>query len=112
MIAYSDNVGKGTAKISERFINSLVRDIEYYKLKNGSYPNSLEQLSSNDNIVQIYDPILTRRPGANETKFNYKKTGDTYILFSSGLDRIANTKDDIYPTESLNNISKPDSSKH
>ena len=110
--AYSDTVGKGTAKISEKFLNSLVKDIEYYKLKNGSYPDSLEQLRSNDDIVQIYDPILTRLPGAKDTKFNYKKTGDTYILFSSGLDRIPNTKDDIYPTESLNNISKPDTSKH
>jgi len=112
MTDYSDTVGKGTAKISEKFLNSLVKDIEFYKLKNGSYPDSLEQLLSNNDIVEIYDPMLTRRPGAKETKFNYKKTGDTYILFSSGLDRIPNTKDDIYPTESLNNISKTDSTKH
>jgi len=112
MTAYSDTVGKGTAKISEKFLNSLVKDIEFYKLKNGSYPDNLEQLRSNDDIVQIYDPILTRRPGEKETKFNYKKTGNTYILFSSGLDRMPNTKDDIYPTETLNNISKPNTPKH
>jgi hypothetical protein len=111
MIAYSDTVGKGTVKISEKFLNSLVKDIEFYKLKNGTYPESLEQLGSEDDIVQIYDPILTRRPGAKETKFNYKKMGNAYILFSSGLDRTPNTKDDIYPTESLNHISKPDTSK-
>ncbi len=112
MTAYSDTVGQGTAKISEKYLNSLVKDIEFYKLKNGTYPDNLEQLLSNDDIVEIYDPMLTRRPGAKETKFNYKKTGDTYILFSSGLDRIPNTKDDIYPTESLNNFSKTDSTKH
>ena len=111
MTAYSDTVGQGTTKISEKFLNSLVKDIEFYKLKNGTYPDNLEQLLSNDDIVQIHDPILTRRPGTKETKFYYKKTGDTYILFSSGLDRIPNTKDDIYPTETLNNISKPDTSK-
>ena len=109
--SYSDAAGKGFAQTSQMFLNGVVKELEFYKLKNGSYPDSLEQLPRNQDIFSIYDPILSRRPGTKETKFNYKKTGDTYILFSSGLDRIPNTKDDIYPTETLNNIPQPDTSK-
>ena len=108
---YSDAAAKGFAQTSQMFLNGVVKELEFYKLKNGSYPDSLEQLPRNQDIFSIYDPLLSRRPGTKNTKFNYKKTGDTYILFSSGIDRIPNTKDDIYPTETLNNISKPDTSK-
>ena len=109
--SYSDAGGKSFVQTSQMFLNGVVKELEFYKLKNGFYPDSLEQLPTNQDIFSIYDPILSRRPGTKETKFNYKKTGDTYILFSSGLDRIPNTKDDIYPTETLNNISKSDTSK-
>ena len=108
---YSDTAAKGFAQTSQMFINGVVKELEFYKLKNGSYPDSLEQLPRNQDIFSIYDPLLSRRPGTKNTKFNYKKTGDTYILFSSGIDRIPNTKDDIYPTETLNNISKLDDAK-
>lgn len=109
---YSDTAAKGFAQTSQMFLNGVVKELEFYKLKNGSYPDSLEQLPRNSDIFSIYDPLLSRRPGTKNTKFYYKKRGDTYILFSSGIDRIPNTKDDIYPTETLNNISKTDTTKH
>ena len=109
---YSDAAAKGFAQTSQMFLNGVVKELEFYKLKNGSYPDSLEQLPRNNDIFSIYDPLLSRHPGTKNTKFYYKKTGDTYILFSSGIDRIPNTKDDIYPTETLNNISKTDTTKH
>lgn len=109
--SYSDAGGKSFEMTSQLFLNGVVKELEFYKLKNGSYPDSLEHLPKNQGIFSIYDPLLSRRPGTKETKFNYRRTGDTFILFSSGLDRITNTKDDIYPTETLNNISKPDISK-
>ncbi|MDE3182806.1 MAG: type II secretion system protein GspG [Bacteroidota bacterium] len=109
---YSDAAAKGFAQTSQMFLNGLVKELEFYKLKNGSYPDSLEQLPRNHDIFSIHDPLLSRRPGTKDTKYNYRKTGDTYILFSSGIDRIPNTKDDIYPTETLNNISKTDTTKH
>ena len=103
---YSDVGGKQFAQTSQDFLNSLVKVIEFYKQQNGSYPDSLEQLLPNNKLAWINDPLLSRRPGTKNTKFNYKRTGDTYILFSSGLDRIPNTKDDIYPTVTLkdNNV--------
>jgi hypothetical protein len=94
------------------FLNGLVKELEFYKLKNGSYPDSLEQLPKNQDIFSIYDPLLSRRPGTKDTKYNYRKTGDTYILFSSGIDRIPHTEDDIYPTDTLNHFSNTDTTKH
>jgi hypothetical protein len=104
--AYSEAGGKQVAGMSETLLNDLVKNVEFYKIKNGSYPDSLEQLTGNNDLTIINDPLLSRRPGAKTIKFNYKKIGPKYTLFSSGLDRIANTSDDIYPTVTL-----PDSSK-
>lgn len=110
--AYSDAAGKQFAQSSQDFLNNLVRDIEFYKRQNGVYPDSLEQLLPDDKFAIIHDPLLSRRPGTKNTKFNYKRNGDSYILFSSGLDRIPNTKDDIYPTVKLNSNAKETPTTH
>jgi hypothetical protein len=94
------------ARSSQTFLNELVKDIEFYKIQNGDYPDSLQQLVKPNEIVWLDDPILARRPGTKNTKFNYQKIGNKYTLFSSGLDRIPNTTDDIYPTVALSDTSK------
>jgi hypothetical protein len=105
-ILYSDIVAKGTVPVSQQFLNNLVKNIEFYKTINGAYPDSLEQLIKNNEMTYINDPLLFRRPGTKNTKFNYKKIGSKYTLFSSGLDRIPNTPDDIYPNISISDSSK------
>ena len=97
---------KEFAKTSPDMLNNVVKEIEFYKLQNDSYLDSLEQLLPNDKFVLIYDPLSSRRLRKNATKFNYKKIGGKYIFYLSCLDRIANTKDDIYPTISLHDSSK------
>ena len=72
-------------------MNNLIKDIEFYKIQNGEYPKTLNDLDS----YSIYDPTQDSK-GKNNC-FNYKLIGDKYLLFSSGIDRIPNTKDDIYP---------------
>jgi len=109
---YSEAGSRQFAQTSQDFLNSLVKDIEFYKQKKGNYPDSLEQLLPNNKLVWIYDPLLSRRPGNNKTKFNYRKINDSYLLFSSGPDRTPNTKDDIYPTISLNDSSKISTATH
>jgi len=42
--------------------------------------------------------LLSRNSVNKKTKFNYKRVGSKYYLFSSGIDGIPNTSDDIYPT--------------
>lgn len=88
-------------------VNELMKSVEFYKLKYGAYPDSLEQLKDNG-LIWMEDPIQSAAFDKNSghTKFNYQKVGDHYYLFSSGVDGLPNTKDDIYPQ-----VAKEDSSK-
>jgi competence protein ComGC len=90
---FSDTSDKLYKEQSQTILNSLVADIEYYKLENNQYPDSLSQLVSIDKFIFIGDPLQSK---AN-TNFNYKKVGEKYLLFSSGKDEIENTNDDLYP---------------
>ena len=87
------------AAASQDGLDSLAKAVEFYKIKNGAYPDSLMQLSEDSSTVMIMDPL--RFTDANSdfkhVEFMYKKVGDHYYLFSSGIDGIPNTNDDIYP---------------
>ena len=79
--------------IIRRQLQQTVQSIEYYRSKWGSYPDSLNQVHLFDKTLPVYEPNHIYK----RILFNYKKVDDKYILFSSGLDGIPNTKDDIYP---------------
>ncbi len=86
---------KQFANLAQIQLNNLIRDIEFYKLQNGHYPQNLVQLKSSNAMVIIFDPLqIGNKLNSN---FNYVLVGEKYRLFSSGIDRIPNTKDDIYP---------------
>ena len=89
--------------MSQIELNNLVKDIEFYKIKNGQYPDSLQQLTISS--VFINDPIESNQESTNHL-FNYLKVDDKYRLFSSGEDGIPNTKDDLYPQVSNKVINK------
>jgi hypothetical protein len=90
-------VKEGWKTHAQMNLNSLVRHIEYYKLENGVYPDSLEQLDTRDMFgADIWDPTQSTKDG-KRPKYNYKNLGNTYLLFSSGTDGIPNTEDDIFP---------------
>ena len=86
---------KQSAGLSKSLLNSLVKDIEFYKLQNGKYPERLEQLQSSNSMVIIYDPL--QAGSKTNSEYNYMLVGNNYKLFSSGIDRKQNTKDDIIP---------------
>jgi len=102
----SKEAKKMWAQQSQSMLNILVKDVEFYKLQNGVYPDSLEQVKKNNSMAFIEDPLLMISDDKKNVKFNYKRIGNKYLLFSSGIDGIPSTKDDIYPS-----ISNPDSSK-
>lgn len=83
---------KGWAVHAQMELNTLVKHVEFYKLENGKYPESLKQLENDKEFIFLTDP--TQSFG---TYYNYKNLGEKYLLFSSGVDRIPNTADDIYP---------------
>ena len=93
-----DAVGTGFATIAQMQVNDLVKDIEFYNIQHGVYPNKLEDLQENDKLVSIVDPILLNHSTEGNLNYHYEKVGDRYKLYSVGVDRIDNTADDIYPT--------------
>jgi hypothetical protein len=95
----------GFKDVSQMQLNSLVKNVEFYKLQNGQYPDSLQQLLKDDKFAPINDAIQIDKHRQN-TYYNYKRVGDKYLLFSSGQDGIPNTSDDLYPVFSSQDSSK------
>jgi hypothetical protein len=80
--------------LSQSFLNNIVRDLEFYKVQHGHYPDNLTQLTESNKTLIISDPL---QAGENQDLFNYELEGNNYKLYSSGLDKKVNTNDDIYP---------------
>ena len=96
---------KGFADISQMQLNSLTKNIEFYKLQHGQYPDSLQQLLDDDKLAPITDAIQLNQRREN-LKYNYQKVGDKYLLFSSGQDGIPNTSDDLFPQIAVSDSTK------
>lgn len=62
-------------------LNTAFKDVEFYKLQHGHYPDSLQEV----------EPFRQR-------ELFYQKLGDKYWLFAVGEDKQPFTADDIYPT--------------
>lgn len=85
----------GFADMSQMQMNSLVKEIEFYKTEHSAYPDSLQQLQIKNEFINIHDPMLN---GLKDDIYNYHRIGKKYTLFSSGLDQIPGSADDIYPS--------------
>ena len=96
---------RGFAEISQMQLNSLVKNIEFYKLQHGQYPDNLQQLLEDDKLAPINDAIQSVQ-GRENSYYNYQRSGSKYLLFSSGQDGIPNTKDDLYPQVTIGDSSK------
>ena len=98
-IFYSNFFGfKGImVQASQRQLNTVMKDVEFYKMKNGVYPDNLDQMDDGKSDIFIYDPLRTEGEVKRSDEYNYQKVGNHYYLFSSGPDGIPNTKDDLYP---------------
>lgn len=96
---------KGFQEISQMQLNSLIKNIEFYKMQHGQYPDSLGQLLADDKLAPINDAIQSVQFRSN-SNYNYQRIGDKYTVFSSGQDGIPNTKDDLYPKVIISDSSK------
>lgn len=110
----SGAVKNGFAELTQTEVNDLVKTIEFFKVQNGQYPDSLQQLDiKGGSFVSIYDTMNDLKPGSKAAPYQYHKLGKKYLLFSVGVDGKPNTKDDIYPnlmvadTSKVGFISKP-----
>ena len=99
---YGQESNNGFKYLSQVFLDSLQAKVEIYKDYSGDYPDSLMELKKIFPTLIIEDPLLEANDmGTGRKNYYYLKKGDTYTLFSSGIDRIPYTKDDLYPRRSL-----------
>ena len=102
---------KGFENISQMQLNSLVKNIEFYKMTHGQYPDNLTQLLDDDKLAPINDAVQGMNT-KGDSYYNYQKIGNKYLLFSSGQDGIPNTKDDLFPQLTDSESSKIGLIKH
>ena len=90
-------------------MDELVKEVEFYKVQNGVYPDSLQQLNKQKAPTSVYDPFLSVGKGFDMHStgtYHYQNLGSKYTLFSVGPDGLPNTKDDIYPNLKINDTGK------
>lgn len=83
-------------------MTSLVRNIEYIKLQQGAYPESMEEIRANlkeGELVFTFDLSGPATMGDTQRDFYYEviNDGSNYLLFGLGVDGKPFTEDDIYP---------------
>ena len=96
---------KSQRTMSQIILNDLVKEIEFYNLENGQYPDSLQQLTRNNKVVSIFDPLQSNQRLENNS-FGYERRENYYNLYSLGIDGLSNTKDDFHPEISKKMIGK------
>ncbi len=103
---FGKETGNNFAQISQMQLNGLVKDIEFYKFQYGNYPDSLQQIQKDNSFISIVAPLLLRKSTSGNLNYQYQIIGNKYKLYSVGIDGIANTADDIYPTLTISDTSK------
>ena len=97
-ISNSDFISKSFEKpkseMTQRNLNGLVIQIEYYKTANGKYPEKLKQIENKETFTFTNEIFETKKT----IELYYKQKNDKYTLKSFGPDKKIDTDDDIYPT--------------
>ncbi len=88
------------SKLAESTLTNLVQAIEFYKLQNGHYPDTLQTLQKSlpkDSLIFVFDPTDVKFGG--QPRYFYYELVDAghYYLRGVGPDGIAFTADDIVP---------------
>lgn len=96
LYSQSDKVKSEYIPYAKTKMNKLVKEIEFFNSRYKQYPESLIQLRQEDASIDIWD-ILSQHGSDHLAEFNYSKESNGYMLYSSGLDRVAGNKDDVFP---------------
>lgn len=88
------------ATMAKTQLTSAVQAIEFYKVQNGEYPDSLETLQKSlpeNSMVFLYD---STQVNMDEAKLYYYKliNENSYHIRAYGRDGLINTEDDILPS--------------
>jgi hypothetical protein len=88
------------AKLAQTTLDSLVQSVEFYRIQNGGYPDSLDQLRASlpkDSPILVIDPSDIRLGGAPRPFFYERVDADHYYLRGLGEDGKPFTADDVLP---------------
>jgi len=110
---YSPSGRSNWTAFNKPALDQLVKNIEFYKKQHGIYPDSLEELTKEQEFLSIYDPVQTFTKSSFGKKYYYKNEGNKYMLFAMGVDGIPFTSDDIFPSSkyfdsTLTGLARPD----
>jgi len=97
---------QGFAEMTQGKLNTLMKEVEFYKMEHGSYPDSLTSVTRDDKYSSTVDFVAPHGKDGKVAVYQYHKIGEKYTLYSVGLDGIAGTVDDIYPTAAMNDTAK------
>ncbi len=102
-----------SGQLAQTQLTDLVKHIEYYKIQNGYYPVKLEELQPEDSekinsFVFIHDAANKKLKITEQVLYFYKpiNDGQNYHLFSSGIDGVPYTADDIHPVVATTEMNK------
>lgn len=99
VFSHSDLHKRQTIELTNYRLNEVVKDLEFYNIKNGQYPDSLAQLKKQNNFFadeELFNEGFTFKK-IKPARFYFKRLDNDYVLKSFGPDLILNIKDDIYP---------------
>ncbi|MBW8723724.1 MAG: hypothetical protein JF625_01020 [Inquilinus limosus] len=89
------------ARMAQTTLNGVLPAVEVYRLQNGTYPDSLEQLRASlpkDSTVMVIDGSNVRLGGTEPRPFFYQRVdADHYYLRGVGPDGKPFTADDVLP---------------
>lgn len=95
--------------LSEATITSLVQAIEFYKVQNGKYPESLEALKKSlpeNSMVFVFD-LTVEKMGGQPRYYHYELIdSEHYYLLGVGPDGQPFTADDVLPKIEISPQSK------
>lgn len=91
---FTESIEKQKMEITQLNLNNLVKEIEFYKTVNGSYPDSLKEIENVKSFIIINEVFESEKP----RELYYQNQNESYILKSFGPDKKNRTKDDIYPS--------------
>ncbi len=90
--------------VQEQQLPDTINAIEGYKARFGKYPEKIEDLKqiSNDpwmiiDQLQVVKQAFGKQNASEKSYFYYENKGDTYYLFSKGVDGQPFTQDDVFP---------------
>lgn len=89
------DLAEGFVEMSQRSLNQAIPALEYYKIQNDKYPESLADLKGPQIVLTDFSSMKSIKD--DHKLFYYSTVEGGYVLLGRGPDGVAGTEDDILP---------------